>query len=235
MIAILSAIYYHHKNIIIPNSLSTWSFITEILLSNLAFYSKVLQTSLLFLLLPFCMVVPIGETVNKFSFLTSFSTTILSNNQQHLLPSVNILNNTEMDHSTETNPVINNDARGRSPQIYKNWSRDSSMSSTVSSTIYHEKMELNNDINIDSDPPVESPALFYEDEREKEICLRKVAETTNGTRLQGVNNEASSTQINHDNHVSTDNMCVQTPCVGNDNIINIQLPYDPNGPMEPDL
>ena len=221
MIAILSAIYYYHRNIIIPNSLSTWSFITEILLSNLAFYSEVFQTSLLFLLPPSCIIVPIGETVNKFSFLTSFSTTILSNNQQNLLPSVNILNNTEMDHFTETNPVINNNARGRSPQIHKNWSRDSSMSSTVSSTIYHEKIELNNDMDIDSDPPVESPMLSYEDEREKEICLRKVAETTNSTRLQGVNNEASSTQTNHDNYVSTDNMCVQTPCVGDDNVINI--------------
>ena len=188
-----------------------------------------------FLLPPSCMVVPIGETANKFTFLTFFSTTIPSNNQQNLLPSVNIFNNTEMDHSTETNSVINNDARGRSPQIHKNWSSDSFMSSTVSSTIYHEKMKLNNSINIDSDPPVESPALFYEDEREKEIHLRKVAETTNNMRLQGVNNEASSTQANHDNHVSMDNMHVQTSHVDDDNIINIQLPYDPNGPMEPDL
>jgi len=88
-----------------------------------------------------------------------------------------------MDHSTGSNPVINNDARGISPQIYKNWSRDSSMSSMVSFTIYHEKMELNNGIDIDSDPPVESSMLFYKEEREKEICLRKVAETTNSTRL----------------------------------------------------
>jgi len=129
------------------------------------------------------MVVPIGETANKFTFLTSFSTTIPSNNQQNLLPSVNIFNNTEMDYSTETNSVSNNDARGRSPQIHKNWSRDSFMSSTVSSTIYHERMELNNGMDIDSDPPVESPMLSYKDKREKEICLRKVAETTNNMRL----------------------------------------------------
>ena len=90
-------------------------------------------------------------------------------------------------------------------------------------------------MDIDSDPPVESPMLSYKDEREKEIRLRKAAETTNNTRLQGVNNEASSTQVNHDNHVSMDNMCVQTPCVDDVIIINIQLPYDPNGPMEPDL
>jgi len=88
-----------------------------------------------------------------------------------------------MDHSTGTNPVINNDVRGRSPQIHKNLSRDSSMSSIVSSTIYHERMELNNGMDIDSEPPVESPTLSYKDERDKEIHLRKVAETTNNTRL----------------------------------------------------
>ena len=167
------------------------------------------------------MVVSIGEIVNKFTFLTSFSTTIPTINQQNLLPSVNILNNTEMDHSTGSNPVINNDTRGRSPQICKNWSRDSSMSSMVSSTIYHEKMELNNSMDIDSDPPVESSTLSYKEEREKEIRLRKAAETTNSMRLQGVNNEASSTQANHDNHIFTDNMNVQTPCVNDDNVINI--------------
>ena len=92
-----------------------------------------LSLALLFLLPPSCMVASIGETANKFTFLTSFSTTIPSNNQQNLLLSVNIFNNTEMDHSTETNSVINNNARDRSPQIHKNWSKSSSMSSTVSS------------------------------------------------------------------------------------------------------
>ena len=42
IMAILSAIYSYDGNIIIPNSLSTWSFIIEILLSNLAFHSEVL-------------------------------------------------------------------------------------------------------------------------------------------------------------------------------------------------
>jgi len=74
-----------------------------------------------------------------------------------------------------------------------------------------------------------------DNEKEKEIHLRKAAETTNNTRLQGVNNEASSTQANHNNYVSTDNMRVQTPCVDDDNVINIQLPYDPNSSTEPDL
>ena len=109
------------------------------------------------------------------------------------------------------------------------------MSFMVSSTIYHERMELNNGMDIDSDPPVESPALSYKDKRDKEICLRKVTETTNNIRLQSGNNEAFTTLTNHGDHVSSDNVQAQSPCVDDDNGINIQLPYNPNGPTEPDL
>ena len=181
------------------------------------------------------MVAPIREIANKFIFPTSFSTKIQSNNKQTLLPSVNVSSNTEMDQFTGTNPVNNNDVRGRSPKIYKNWSKDSSMSSMVSSTIYHERMEINNGMDINSDPPTESPTLSYEDERDKEIHLKKAAETTNNMRLQSGNNKASSTLTNHDNHASLDNVHVQPPRVDDNNIINMQLPYDPNSPTEPDL
>ena len=181
------------------------------------------------------MVVPIEETANKFNFPTSFSFTIQSNNQQTLLPSVNTFSNIEMDHSTGTNPVIINNARGRSPRIHKNQSRDSSMSYMVSSTIYHKRMKMNNGMDIDSDSPVETPALSYEKERDKAICLSKTAEITNNTRLQNGNNEASTTLTNQGNHVSAGNCQAQPPCVEDDDVINIQLPYDPNSATEPDL
>ena len=109
------------------------------------------------------------------------------------------------------------------------------MSSMVSSTIYHERMELNNGMDIDFDPPVETPALSYEDEGDKEICLRKTTETTNNTRLQSGNNEASITRSNHGNHAFSDNTQALSPYVNDDNDINIQLPYDPNSPMDPNL
>ena len=181
------------------------------------------------------MVAPIGKSANKFIFPSSFSTTISSNNQQTSLPTMNISNNMRMDNSTGTDPVTNNDTRGRLSQIHKNWSRDTSMSSTCSSTIYHKRVVMNNSMDIDSDPPVESSALSYEDEWEKEIRLRKAAETTNNTRLQDGNNEVSSIQINHDGHISTDRTCSQAPCNVDDNVINIQLPYNSNAPMEPNL
>ena len=168
------------------------------------------------------MVAPIEETANKFNFPTPFSSTIQSNNQRTFLPSVNIFSNIEMDQSTGTNPVINNNVRERSPQIHKNQSRDSSMSSTVSSTIYHKRMELNNSMDIDSDPPVETPTLSYKEERDKTIRLSKAAEITNNTRLQYGSNEASTTQTNQGNHVSSSISQAQPPHVDDDDVINIQ-------------
>ena len=50
---------------------------------------------------------------------------------------------------------------------------------------------MNNSMDVDIDPPTESPALSYEKEQEKELYLRKAAETTNNTRPQDRNNEAS--------------------------------------------
>ena len=38
-------------------------------------------------------------------------------------------------------------------------------------------------MDIDSDPPVETPTLSYEEERDKAIRLSKVAESTNNTRF----------------------------------------------------
>jgi len=59
------------------------------------------------------MVVPIGNTVNKFIFPPTFSTTIMSHNQQTVLPTMNTSINMGMDESTGTNPDTNNETRGR--------------------------------------------------------------------------------------------------------------------------
>ena len=96
-------------------------------------------------------------------------------------------------------------------------------------------MEMNNGMDIDSDTPVETPALSYEEERDKAIHLSKAAETTNNTRLQNGNNEASTTLTNQGNYVSAGNCQAQPPHVEDDDVINIQIPYDPNGATEPDL
>jgi len=88
----------------------------------------------------------------------------------------------EMDKSTGTSPRNNIEVRGRTFSIEINLSRDTSMSSTCSSVIYHEIM-ANNSMDVDPDPPTDSPALSYEMEQEKLLHLRKVAKTLNNMRL----------------------------------------------------
>ena len=156
------------------------------------FLQDISDTSLLFLLPPSCIVAPIGNIANKFISPSTFSTTITSHNQQTSLPTVHFLNNMEIDKSTGTNSVINHKTRGRSSHIEKNLSRDTSMSSTCSSIIDHERVVMNNGMDVDSDPSVESPALSYKTEQEKALCFSKVTETTSNMRPQGGNNEASS-------------------------------------------
>ena len=110
------------------------------------------------------------------------------------------------------------------------------MSSTRSSTIYHERM-ANNSMDVDPDSPTDSPALSYEMEQEKLLCFRKVAETLNNMRLQNGNNEASPIQLEHAGHTIPNELkpCAAASSDDDDNVINIQLPYDPNTPTEPEL
>ena len=77
------------------------------------------------------------------------------------------LSNMGMDKSTGVNPVNDIKIRGRSSCIEKNLLRDTSISSTCSSVIYHERVTMNNSMDIDSDMPIESPALSYEIKQEK--------------------------------------------------------------------
>jgi len=87
-----------------------------------------------------------------------------------------------MDKSTGTKPVNNSDSRDRISGFKRNLSRDTSMSSTCSSVSYYERVTMNNGMDIDSDPPTDFSALSYEEEQEKELFLRKVAEITTNTR-----------------------------------------------------
>jgi len=90
-------------------------------------------------------------------------------------------------------------------------------------------------MDINSDPFIEFLALSYETEQEKELHLRKVTETTSNMRSQDSNNEASSIQTNHVGHVFQTETCSEVSCDDDDNIINIQIPYDPNIPTESEL
>ena len=182
------------------------------------------------------MVAPIGNIVNKFNFLPTFSSTIMSNSQQFFLPTMSPTNSMGMDKSSGTSPRNNVEVRGRTLSIEINLSRNTLISSTCSSTIYHERM-ANNGMDVDSDSPTDSPTLSYKMEQEKLLCFRKAAETLNNTRLQNGNNEAFPIQLERTRHAISNKQkpCAAAPSDDNDNIINIQLPYDPNAPTKPEL
>jgi len=63
-----------------------------------------------------------------------------------------------------------------------------------------------------------SPELSYETEQEKALCISKAADQQDPIRPTTGNNKASPAHANHEK-----------------SIFNIQLPYDPNAPTEPDL
>ena len=182
------------------------------------------------------MVVPIGNIANKFKFPPTFSSTITPNSLQISLPTMFSTNTMEMDKSSETSPGNNVGVRERTSFIEINLSRDMSMSSTRSSVIYHERMS-NNGMDVDSNSPTDSSALSYKIEQEKLLRFRKVAETLNNTRLQNGNNEASPIQLEYVGHAIPNKPKPYTTAPSNDddNVINIQLPYDLNAPTEPEL
>jgi len=110
------------------------------------------------------------------------------------------------------------------------------MSSTQSSVIYHERM-ANNSMDIDSDSPTNSPALSHKTEQEKLLCSSKATETLNNMRPQNGNNMAPPIQLKRAGHDIPNEPKPYTtaPCNDNNNVINIQLLYDPNAPTEPEL
>jgi len=81
---------------------------------------------------------------------------------------------------------------------------------------YHDRM----DNNIDCDSMVEdsTPELLYETVQEKVLRVSKMADQQKPMRPMGGNSKTTPT------HTSNE-----------ESIINVQLPYDPNAPMEPEL
>ena len=93
------------------------------------------------------------------------------------------------------------------------------MVSSGRSTPYHERMDTDMDIDpVSNKSTKEQPVLSYETEQEMAIRVSMAANQQAPTRLHNVNNEATPTHAQHE-----------------DDVINIQLPYDPNAPTEPQL
>jgi len=93
------------------------------------------------------MVAPIREIRNIF---TSSSTNMIPT-QDSILPTVYQANNTGMDILKGQSPDNYDEVRGRMLSHISNISRDTSMSSMISSVAYHERMAWNNAMVVDND------------------------------------------------------------------------------------
>ena len=135
------------------------------------------------------------------------------------LPTMSTQKDVGMDIQTGRVPSNNPEVRGRNPSRSNNSSRNSSMVSSGRSTPYHERMDTDMDIDpVSNESTEEQPVLSYETEQERAIRVSMVANQQTTTRLHNVNNEATPTHARHE-----------------DDVINIQLPYNPNAPTEPQL
>ena len=74
------------------------------------------------------------------------------------------------------------------------------------------------DANVADNKDNGNPELSYETEQEKALRVGEAAYPLTNTRAPGVNNEANPACDSHE-----------------DNIINVQLPYNPHAPTEPEL
>ena len=166
------------------------------------------------------MVAPIGNTVNKSSFSpTNLSTSIMAPNVKTSLPAVSFVNDIGIDIPTGQIPVSDLEVRGRNSVSSVNLSRESSMASSGRSTSYHDKM----DTDMDCNPTIEelSPErleLFYKTEQEKALQVGMAANHQETMRPPNVHNEAPPTHTPH-----------------KDDVINIQLSYDPQASTKPEL
>ena len=114
-----------------------------------------------------------------------------------------------MDFSTGPIPDNYDEMKGRTLSTNKSIFRDTSMSSTKSSVIYHERITLNN--SKDDDNPIDaSPELSYETEQEKIFHISKTADQQNHIRTKDRNIKATAVHSTY-----------------NESTINIQLLYDP--------
>ena len=126
-----------------------------------------------------------------------------------------------MDIQLGVSPNINSEEQGQNPLPSAKSFRESSLASSGHSTPYHERMDMDVVPEIE-ESNTESRELSYETEQERNIRVSMAAnQQTNqqaSTRPLGGNNEVNPTHGQHE-----------------EDVINVQIPYDPNAPTEPEL
>ena len=131
-------------------------------------------------------------------------------------PTMSSVNDIEMDISTSQVPVSESTMRGRNFLSSINFSKESSLASSGCSTSYHDRM----DTDMDFPPSREETnlELSYKTEQEKALRVSMAANHQKTTRPLHIRNKVPLTLAPHEEEV-----------------INIQLPYDLQAPTEPEL
>ena len=121
-----------------------------------------------------------------------------------------------MDIQVGQGPVSDSTIRGRNSSPSINLSRESSLASSGRSTPYHDRMDT--DMGFPPSRKESNLELSYETEQEKALWVGMAANQQETTRPLPVRNEVPPTHAPH-----------------KEEVINIQLPYDPQAPTEPEL
>ena len=166
------------------------------------------------------MVVPIKELAN-----IQLSSSVFSSKHFQM---ANLPSYMDMDIDSDT-------IRGRSTSLSKTNSREASVLLNASTTPYHERMEINNNLpDEDVQGPIDSSQLSYNNNVEVGYSVRKAGDNHPPRDSQHVQSEApalKNTPKSQDESVSNNNNTNTCP---SQNTINIQLPYDVNQATEQD-
>jgi len=163
------------------------------------------------------MVVPIGNIANKSNFPQSlFNISITNINNDSTYPTMSSKTSIGIDIQAGQGPAPDSEVRGRNISPSVNLSRESSLVSSGRSTPYHDRMDT--DVDFPPSREVSNLELSYEIEQEKVQWVGMAANQQNNMRPLHVHNEATPTLSQHEEEV-----------------INIQIPYDLQAPTEPEL
>jgi len=124
------------------------------------------------------------------------------------------------------NKYIDNydNVRKRSPSPNSINSRSALVSSKASTISYYERIEIQNDFpDEEFREPIDNSQLSYYDKSQESRCVNMVTDPVFPQGPQHVSNKVPA----------LNSSC--PTCINNDDVINIQLPYDPNHSTEPEL
>jgi len=121
---------------------------------------------------------------------------------------------------------VNNydDVRRRSPSSSNVFSRNISVVSKASSIPYHERIVINNNTSDEEfREPIDSSQLLYKDKSQANSHVNMVINPISPQESHYVSNKALALNISN------------LLCIDDDDVINIQLLYNPNQLTEPNL